>query len=71
MATINFRISDELKNELQFIAQEKEIKVSRLVREIITEYIEEYYSEEDDIICLSNEENRIVLELPNNYNNFL
>ena len=69
--TINFRISDELKDELQFIAEEKEIKISHLIRKIISDYIEEYYTDEPVTIYIPNEENNVVLELPHNYNNFL
>jgi predicted DNA-binding protein len=46
VTTINFRISDQTKQELQFISMDKNIKVSNLVREIITEYLENYYNQE-------------------------
>ncbi len=59
--TINFRISEELKVELQFIAEEKEIKVSSLVREVITDYLEDYYSQEVKL-------HTVVLPNPANYN---
>ncbi len=64
--TINFRISAELKVELQFIAEEKEIKTSNLVREIITDFIENYY--EDNIICKPTEIHEVILNVPANYN---
>jgi hypothetical protein len=64
--TINFRISEELKVELQFIAEEKEIKVSSLVRDLITDFIENYYEEE--IIYIPNEIHEVILEIPADYN---
>jgi predicted transcriptional regulator len=66
--TINFRIAEELKVELQFIAEEREIKVSSLVREIITDFIENYYKEEEPIISYPKKVKEFILEIPANYN---
>lgn len=66
--TINFRISKELKDELQFIAEEKEIKTSNLVREIITDFIENYYENEDNNSIEHQEPIEIFLNVPRNYN---
>ncbi|MEE9407702.1 MAG: ribbon-helix-helix domain-containing protein [Polaribacter sp.] len=64
--TINFRIDELSKDELQEIAEERGIKVSNLVREIITAFLENYnpHGQED------NEVHKIVLEIPHNYNQF-
>ena len=68
--TINFRISEELKLELQMIALEKETKVSNLIREIISDFVENYYEIDDHIIC--NRDNiqvhEVILNVPANYN---
>tara|TARA_R110002126_G_scaffold291495_1_gene453171 strand:- start:1480 stop:1692 length:213 start_codon:yes stop_codon:yes gene_type:complete len=66
--TINFRISEENKLELQFIAEEKEIKVSHLVREIINDFIENYYEDESPVYMGNQEPIEVFLEVPNNYN---
>jgi predicted DNA-binding protein len=66
--TINFRISEELKEELQFLAEDREIKVSSLIREIITDFIENYYEDEECIIYIPNEVQEIILTVPSNYN---
>lgn len=42
--TINFRIETEHKDELELIAEENGENISNLVREIITEYLNEYFS---------------------------
>lgn len=61
--TINFRISTELKDKLQEISEENNQKISILVREIITDFIDNYYSEEQEI-------HTVILEVPANYNQF-
>jgi hypothetical protein len=66
--TINFRIAEDLKLELQFIAEEKEIKVSSLVREIITDFIENYYEDEEEINCKPSVPHQVFLEVPADYN---
>lgn len=66
--TINFRISEENKQELQFIAEEKEIKVSHLIREIINDFIEDYYEGENPVNMVNHKPNVVFLEVPNNYN---
>lgn len=43
--TINFRIADEHKENLQILAEEKGVKVSVIVREIITDYLEQLDNE--------------------------
>ena len=58
--TINFRIDQVSKAELQEIADKQGIKVSGLVREIITTYLERYYS--SDI-----KPHVVVLKIPPNY----
>lgn len=77
--TINLRISKELKEELQFIALEKDIKISELFRDIIKEYIENYYYQEElDLpktitlpLPTPTEEQKAQKELQNYYNNLL
>lgn len=39
--TINFRIADDHKEHLQILAEERGVKVSVIVREIITGYLEQ------------------------------
>lgn len=57
--TINFRISEQYKDELQIIASEKQIRISVLIREIIKEYLEAYHSREN----LKLLENSSIIEL--------
>ena len=65
--TINFRISEENKLELQFIAEEREIRLSHLVREIISEFIENYYSDNVYTITMHSQiPKKITLYVPNN-----
>ncbi|WP_405567941.1 hypothetical protein [Polaribacter sp. Asnod6-C07] len=64
--TINFRISEETKLELQFIAEKKEIKVSHLIREIITDFIENYYDVDNTIIMYSQTPIEVFLDDSNN-----
>ena len=59
--TINFRIDQVSKDELQEIANEKGVKVSILVREIINGYLQEHFSK--DAIC-----HKVYLEVPSDYN---
>lgn len=66
--TINFRISEENKQELQFIAEEKEIKVSHLVREIINDFIEDYYEDDSPVYMGNQEPIEVVLDVPSDYN---
>lgn len=66
--TINFRISEENKQELQFIAEEREIKVSHLVREIINDFIEDYYEDDSPVYIDNQEPIEVVLEVPSDYN---
>ena len=66
--TINFRISEENKLELQFIAEEKEIKVSHLVREIINDFIEDYYANDSPVYIDNQEPIEVFLEVPSDYN---
>lgn len=40
--TINFRIEKELKDDLQFIALEQDLKISYLIRDILQDYVEDY-----------------------------
>ena len=63
--TINFRISEETKLELQVIADEREIKVSHLIRDIITDFIEDYYDTPDPIIMYSQTPIEVILDAPN------
>ncbi|WP_397446909.1 hypothetical protein [Polaribacter sp. R77954] len=63
--TINFRISEETKLELQVIADEREIKVSHLIRAIITDFIEDYYDVPDPIIMYSQTPIEVILDVPN------
>ena len=58
--TINFRIDQVSKAELQEIADEQGLKVSGLVRDIITNYLERYYSSDKQPPV-------VVLEIPPNY----
>jgi len=48
--TINFRITEEQKEHLQLIAGHYDLKISSLIRSIITDYLEEYddFEIEDD-----------------------
>jgi predicted DNA-binding protein len=39
--TVNFRITEEHKKQLQILADQKGVKISIIVRELITEYLEE------------------------------
>ena len=39
-ATVNFRIEEEQKNELQRLAEQQDVKISELLRVIVTNYIE-------------------------------
>jgi predicted DNA-binding protein len=41
ITTINFRIADDHKEHLQILAEERGVKVSVIVREIITDYLEQ------------------------------
>ncbi|RCS28088.1 hypothetical protein DUT90_01920 [Polaribacter sp. WD7] len=66
--TINFRISEENKLELQFIAEEREIKVSHLVREIINDFIEDYYGDDSPVYIDNQEPIEVFLEVPSDYN---
>lgn len=66
--TINFRISEENKQELQFIAEEKEIKVSHLVREIINDFIEDYYEDESPVYKGNQEPIEVFLDVSSDYN---
>ena len=43
VTTINFRISEDLKDELKLIADENDMKISSLVRDIVSEYIDDYH----------------------------
>jgi hypothetical protein len=61
--TINFRIDEQSKDELQGIAEERGLKVSSLVRDIITDFLEDY--------CPPEQESQVVvLPIPPNYNHF-
>ncbi|MHB0756913.1 hypothetical protein [Polaribacter sp. M15] len=64
--TINFRISEETKLELQFIAEEKEIKVSHLIREIISDFIVNYYDVDEVITMYSQTPIEVFLDDSNN-----
>ncbi|APZ47796.1 hypothetical protein BW723_16495 [Polaribacter reichenbachii] len=68
--TINFRISEENKLELQFIAEEKEIKVSHLVREIINDFIEDYYEDESPVYLDNIEPIEVFLEIPSDHHQY-
>lgn len=59
--TINFRIDEQSKGELQGIAEQHGLKVSSLVREIITSYLEDYK--------ISSQVPHVVyLDIPESYN---
>ena len=66
--TINFRISEENKQELQFIAEEREIKLSYLIREIITEFIEDYGKCKRSFTMYSEIPIEVILDEPSIYN---
>lgn len=51
--TINFRITEEHKKQLQIIADQKGVKISIIVRELITEYLED----EDVFTWIKNNKN--------------
>ena len=47
--TINFRIADDHKEHLQILAEERDVKVSVIVREIITDYLKQLDIENQDL----------------------
>jgi predicted DNA-binding protein len=64
--TINFRIADEHKEHLQILAEEKGVKVSVIVRKIITDYLEQLDNDNQDLEIPK----EIILYIPaNNYPN--
>ncbi|PQJ81479.1 ribbon-helix-helix domain-containing protein [Polaribacter glomeratus] len=64
--TINFRIDELSKDELQEIADQKGIKVSNLVRDIITEYLENHHYPTKEVQKV----HEVILPIPPNYNHF-
>ncbi|PKG43797.1 hypothetical protein [Psychroflexus sp. MES1-P1E] len=42
LTTINFRISENQKEKLQVLAEEKDEKISTVLREIIENYLEDH-----------------------------
>lgn len=53
--TINIRINSRLKDDLEIIADENNQSISKLLREIIYEYTDDYFSEElEDIVIECN-----------------
>lgn len=50
--TINIRINSRLKDDLEIIADENNQSISKLLREIICEYTDDYFSEELEAIVI-------------------
>jgi antitoxin component of RelBE/YafQ-DinJ toxin-antitoxin module len=61
--TINFRIDELSKDELQEIAEERGINVSSLVRDIITNFLETYQPPNEVV-------HKITMIVPANDNQF-
>ena len=51
-ATINFRVEEEQKESLQILADERCVKISVIIREIISDYLWENKNEQQDEIIL-------------------